>query len=153
DVIFIVSTSTEGYAAAGGWDMGLVGGILRLPFDRDSLFRVLDQVKGLVSASSRTAHIAVVIDDSAMARHVLQREMEALNFEVRTAEDGQKGLDLIREVMPDIVLTDIEMPNMTGLELCAAVANEPKISQVPIIVISSITTEAQIRSGFGSGVI
>jgi two-component system cell cycle response regulator len=153
DTTLIVSTSVEGHALSGAWDLDLVDGLLIMPFEREDLIQVLEQAKRRSLSSARHVPLAVVVDDSATARFVLQKEMEGLNFEVRTAVDGQEGLALIQEIMPDLVLTDIEMPRMNGLELCNALANDPKTSQIPIVVISSIINDAKVRGGFGSGVI
>ena len=149
----IVSTSLERADVDCLWDAELFDAVLFKPFDRDGLLQILDGQKARITAAERDKPLAAVIDDSSTARLVLQREMEGLGFEVVTAGDGLEGLELIRETMPDIVLTDIEMPHMSGLELCNELSGDRSLSHIPIMVISSVASDAQVRNGFGSGVI
>ncbi len=57
---------------------------------------------------------ALIVDDSAVIRKVARRILELLDFTVRDAEDGQKGLDLCQQEMPDVVFADVNMPGMDG---------------------------------------
>jgi two-component system KDP operon response regulator KdpE len=75
----------------------------------------------------------LVVDDEPQITRVLRTALSGSGYEVRTAEDGHAGLRLAREWQPDLVITDVSMPNMTGIELCAQLRAE---SQVPIIVLS-----------------
>jgi two-component system KDP operon response regulator KdpE len=75
----------------------------------------------------------LVVDDESQITRVLRTALTGSGYEVRTAEDGHAGLRLAREWQPDLVITDISMPNMTGIELCGQLRSE---SQVPIIVLS-----------------
>jgi two-component system, OmpR family, KDP operon response regulator KdpE len=75
----------------------------------------------------------LIVDDEPQITRVLRTALSGSGYEVRTAEDGHAGLRLAREWQPDLVITDVSMPNMTGIELCAQLRAE---SQVPIIVLS-----------------
>jgi two-component system, OmpR family, KDP operon response regulator KdpE len=75
----------------------------------------------------------LIVDDESQITRVLRTALTGSGYEVRTAEDGHAGLRLAREWQPDLVITDVSMPNMTGLELCGQLRAE---SQVPIIVLS-----------------
>jgi len=75
----------------------------------------------------------LVVDDESQITRVLRTALTGSGYEVRTAEDGHAGLRLAREWQPDLVITDVSMPNMTGIELCGQLRSE---SQVPIIVLS-----------------
>ncbi len=78
-------------------------------------------------------HKILIVDDEAQIVRVLRRSLIAHRYEVRTAADGQAALELFYDWHPDLVITDLSMPEMTGLELCQAIR---KISQMPIIVLS-----------------
>lgn len=80
-----------------------------------------------------TAHKILVVDDEAQIIRVLRRSLTTHRYDVRTAADGQAGLELFHDWHPDLVITDISMPEMTGLELCREIR---KTSQAPIIVLS-----------------
>lgn len=75
----------------------------------------------------------LVVDDESQITRVLRTALTGSGYEVRTAEDGHAGLRLAREWQPDLVITDVSMPNMTGIELCGQLRSE---SQIPIIVLS-----------------
>lgn len=75
----------------------------------------------------------LVVDDEAQIIRVLRRSLTAHAYEVRTAADGQAASELFHDWHPDLVITDLSMPEMTGLELCKAIR---KTSKTPIIVLS-----------------
>lgn len=75
----------------------------------------------------------LVVDDEAQIIRVLRRSLSAHRYEVRTAADGQAGLELFHDWHPDLVITDLSMPEMSGLELCREIR---KTSPAPIIVLS-----------------
>lgn len=78
-------------------------------------------------------HKILVVDDEAQIIRVLRRSLTTHRYEVRTASDGQAALELFHDWHPDLVITDLSMPEMSGLELCRAIR---KTSQAPIIVLS-----------------
>jgi two-component system KDP operon response regulator KdpE len=77
-------------------------------------------------------HILVVDDESQIAR-VLRTTLNAQGYEIRVANDGETALEILKDFTPDLVITDLMMPNMNGIELCRRLR---KISQVPILVLS-----------------
>jgi len=80
-----------------------------------------------------TARI-IVVDDDAQLTRVLRTGLKSRGYEVRTAPDGMLALETFNEWKPDLVITDIAMPVMDGLELCRQLR---AVSQVPIIVLSA----------------
>lgn len=75
----------------------------------------------------------LVIDDEFQITRVLKRSLGAHRYDVRTAADGESGLDTFSDFHPDLVITDLSMPGMTGIEVCKAIR---KTSEAPIIVLS-----------------
>jgi two-component system, OmpR family, KDP operon response regulator KdpE len=75
----------------------------------------------------------LVVDDEPQITRVLRRSLSAHRYDVRTAADGESGLDTFRDFHPDLVITDLQMPELDGLELCREIR---KISKIPIIVLS-----------------
>jgi len=75
----------------------------------------------------------LVVDDELPITRVLRQGLLSDNYQVRIAADGEGGLETFRDFHPDLVITDLQMPEMGGLELCREIR---KISQVPIIVLS-----------------
>ena len=75
----------------------------------------------------------LIVDDEPQITRILRRTLSAHHYDVRTAADGTAGLDTFRDFHPDLVITDLQMPEMGGLALCGELR---KIATVPIIVLS-----------------
>ena len=75
----------------------------------------------------------LVVDDEAQITRVLRRGLESAGFQVRIAGDGRSGLESFRSWLPDLVITDLSMPGLDGLDLCARIR---QISEVPVLVLS-----------------
>jgi two-component system KDP operon response regulator KdpE len=76
----------------------------------------------------------LVVDDEPQLTRVLRTGLKSHGYDVRTAADGLSGLETFNDWHPDLVITDLAMPNMNGLELCRKVRG---VSPVPIIVLSA----------------
>jgi len=79
------------------------------------------------------ARNVLVVDDEPQITRVLRTTLSGHGYAVRTAGDGDEALEVIRGWRPDVVITDLTMPNMAGIELCQRIRAK---SQVPIIVLS-----------------
>ncbi len=75
----------------------------------------------------------LVVDDEAQITRVLRHSLTAHRYDVRTAADGLSALDTFRDWHPDLIITDLQMPEMNGIELCREIR---KTSKLPIIVLS-----------------
>src|SRR5215470_1859244 len=75
----------------------------------------------------------LVVDDETQITRVLKTTLQSQGYEVKTAADGESALNLAVDWIPDLIVTDLSMPRMTGIELCRTVRDR---SQVPIIVLS-----------------
>jgi len=80
---------------------------------------------------------ALVVDDSITVRRVTQRLLERNGMRVLTARDGMDAVALLQDNVPDVILLDIEMPRMDGYEVAAHVRNDPRLKDVPIIMVTS----------------
>jgi two-component system KDP operon response regulator KdpE len=75
----------------------------------------------------------LVVDDEPQITRVLRTSLTAQGYEIRVANDGETALEIVKDFAPDVVITDLAMPNMNGIELCRQLR---KVSQVPILVLS-----------------
>jgi len=81
--------------------------------------------------------LAMVVDDSITVRRVMERFLQRSGMRVVTAKDGLDAISALSENKPDIILLDIEMPRMDGYEFATHVRNDERVSDVPIIMITS----------------
>ena len=81
--------------------------------------------------------LAMVVDDSITVRRVMERFLDRNGMRVVTAKDGIDAISVLQDEKPDIILLDIEMPNMDGYEFATHVRNDERVSDVPIIMITS----------------
>jgi CheY-like chemotaxis protein len=78
----------------------------------------------------------LVADDEPDLRIILARILARAGHTITTAADGRAALDQARAEHPDLIVTDHDMPHMTGLELCAAIHNDPDLRRTPIVILS-----------------
>ncbi|HYM75418.1 MAG TPA: response regulator [Candidatus Dormibacteraeota bacterium] len=83
------------------------------------------------------AKVALVVDDSMLIRYSICRFLEARGFTVEAATNGSEALEVLDRVHPDLIVTDMRMPKMSGTELIAALKSKPETAGVPIIVVTS----------------
>jgi two-component system, cell cycle response regulator DivK len=95
---------------------------------------------------------AAVIEDNENNRYLLTLLLEHAGFEVVVALDGKSGIDMARREAPDVILLDIQMPDMDGYEVAAVIKSDPVLSRIPIIGVSSFAMpgdrDKAMRSGF-----
>ncbi|MAT65186.1 MAG: histidine kinase, partial [Gammaproteobacteria bacterium] len=99
----------------------------------------------------RALHV-MVVDDSITVRKVTTRLLERNEMEVSTAKDGVDAVARLQEHIPDVMLLDIEMPRMDGFELATHIRNEPRLKDIPIIMITSRTGEKHRQRAMDIGV-
>jgi len=80
--------------------------------------------------------VALVVDDSMLVRYTVSRFLEDRGFTVEAATNGKEALEILARVHPDLIVTDMQMPRMTGSELITALKSKPETSNVPIIVVT-----------------
>lgn len=100
---------------------------------------------------SPRARRILVVDDSLATRELERSILETAGYEVQTARDGADALQICRQNQFDLVLTDVEMPNMDGFRLTAALNSDERLRDIPVIVVSSRDSEEDKRRGLQAG--
>ncbi len=95
---------------------------------------------------------ALVVDDSLSARRSLADFVRDMGYEVHTARDGLEAIEVMQSKTPDLLLVDLEMPRMNGLELASHVRASAETSSTPIIMITSRSTEKHRKQAKAAGV-
>ena len=79
----------------------------------------------------------LLVEDEEIMVSLLQRKLTKEGYEVSIARDGEEGLKLMREIKPDLVLLDIVMPRMGGLEVMEEMQKDQELKNIPVIVVSN----------------
>ena len=95
--------------------------------------------------------VILVIDDSALDRKLISKVLERKNFEVHSAASGEEGISMIKDVKPDLILLDIMMEGMDGLETCQHLKEMPECKNVAIIFMTGKTDSDTILQAFSEG--
>jgi two-component system, OmpR family, alkaline phosphatase synthesis response regulator PhoP len=79
----------------------------------------------------------IVADDEAHIRHIVSMKLKNAGFEVMTAADGEEALELCAAEKPDMLITDFQMPYMSGLELCMALRQNEQTRYIPALMLTA----------------
>lgn len=85
----------------------------------------------------RDKPLILVVDDETHILHVVSLKLTRAGYEVITAEDGEEALELALEQKPDVVITDFQMPIMTGLDLCIQMRQHEETAKTPALMLTA----------------
>ncbi len=110
------------------------------------------------SGAGRVRHVQpatkrslLIVEDSMTTRTLLRNIMIGAGYEVETAVDGADGWAKVQQRHYDCVVSDIEMPNMNGWDLCARVKRESRLAEIPFVLITSLSKDEERRRGLELG--
>ena len=93
----------------------------------------------------------LIVEDSAIQAESLRRILVAEGYSVSVAKDGAEGLTKAREIKPDLVVSDIQMPAMDGFELCRSIKSDEIIKNIPVILLTQLSDPTHVIKSFESG--
>lgn len=93
----------------------------------------------------------LIIDDEPDILEMLVLRLEANNYEVISATDGQKGLDKARTENPDLIILDLMLPKIDGYKVCRMIKFDEKYKKIPVILFTARSQEADIKLGLEVG--
>jgi signal transduction histidine kinase/DNA-binding response OmpR family regulator/CHASE3 domain sensor protein len=112
----------------------------------------LDAISGVCERSTATGKQRIlVVDDSAINRSVLRAMLESAGFEVAEAERARDGIRMAQEVPPMVILMDIRMPDMNGLDATRALREDPRTGATPVIAVSAQAMTGDRELAFEAG--
>jgi response regulator RpfG family c-di-GMP phosphodiesterase len=89
--------------------------------------------------------LVLVVDDSSTIRRLVGEALEEAGFQVTAAENGKQAMKMIEGRRPDLIISDIDMPEMNGIELCKAVHRDPILAAIPFVIMSSNNDRSIMR--------
>jgi two-component system sensor histidine kinase and response regulator WspE len=130
-----------------------------LILDVEDLIRTADRLSGLAQRPKRRTSLTtqrkipriLVVDDSLTVREVERKLLENGGYEVAVAVDGVDGWNQLIEQSFDLVVTDVDMPRMNGIELVTRIRAEPRLEELPVIIVSYKDREEDRQKGMQAG--
>jgi two-component system alkaline phosphatase synthesis response regulator PhoP len=95
--------------------------------------------------------IILVVDDNQENLELLQAYLEDMDCQTVPASDGLQAMEIVADSAPDLILLDVMMPKMSGFEVCKRIKNDPKTSDIPIIMVTALNEFGDIEHGIDSG--
>lgn len=93
----------------------------------------------------------LIAEDDPDIRELLSFRLAAAGHAVTAVEDGPLALDAAAEAAPDLVLLDVMMPGLSGIDVCRALRARPETSGLPVILLTARSQEADVQAGFRAG--
>jgi DNA-binding response OmpR family regulator len=93
----------------------------------------------------------LVVDDDPDIRELVAFKLEQLGHTVVQERDGESGLAAAQQTAPDLILLDVMMPKLTGIEVCRKLREDTGTATVPVILITAKAQEADVERGFAAG--
>jgi two-component system chemotaxis sensor kinase CheA len=154
----IKETGLQGAAAgltAGAvpMDDGTVAVVLNVPalFERASQVRPAPALLPAVQEKRSRKSRILVVDDSLTTRSLEKSILEANGYEVKLAVDGLEAYEQLRIELPDLVISDVSMPRMTGFQLVEQMKKNDKMKNIPFILVTSLDSPEEQQLGLSLG--
>jgi len=132
--ILIVSDLNSDHDMSRGFDAGASGYLSKNEINTNLANLVKETIE---NSKFRHARTIEVVDDSSSIRQIVGDGLLQMGFEVFTAENGRVGFELAKSAHPDLILSDIDMPEMNGFEFCKAINADEHLSNIPFVVMST----------------
>ena len=93
----------------------------------------------------------LIVEDDLFIRELYDRQLSLEGYQVTTAEDGEIGLAKITESIPDLLLLDIMLPKVSGLDLLRTIKAKDETKNIPVILLTNLGQDPVIKEGFNLG--
>ena len=95
--------------------------------------------------------LIMLVEDDEFLAELYATKLKLENYEVILATDGEKGLKMIKEKKPDLILLDIILPKMDGFEILKAIKNEKELKDIPVILLTNLSQKDEVKKGLDLG--
>lgn len=95
----------------------------------------------------------LLVEDEKSIQTLVTYNLEKLNYKVVVKDSAEEAIDYLKqtEVIPDIIITDVLLPGMNGINFCRLVKNDPKTSEIPVVILSSVDFDFYRQGAENSG--
>jgi response regulator RpfG family c-di-GMP phosphodiesterase len=127
-------------------DLGFQAGASAYLSKRDARQFLYDTIEKTLSKSTfQRKRLIMVVEDSRTVCQLVEEGLAQAGFQVVTAQHGKEALERLNEKHPDLILSDLDMPEMDGFALCEAIQNDPKLASIPFMVMSTISGRGHMK--------
>lgn len=95
----------------------------------------------------------LIIEDDKFLRELISQKLLREGYDIIEAVDGEKGIEEVKKEKPNLILLDLILPGIDGFEILAKIKADPKISKIPIIILSNLGQKADIQKGLEMGAV
>ncbi|MBD2013543.1 response regulator [Microcoleus sp. FACHB-53] len=113
--------------------------------------QAMEAISQLLQQSSKTEAKLLLVDDDPQILDVVRTLLEPWGFNLTLLDDPQQFWDTLEQTAPDLLILDVEMPELSGIDLCQVVRNDPRWSELPVLFLSARTDIETIQSVFTVG--
>ena len=106
---------------------------------------------GIFGGGKRTKPLVLHVDDDNSIRVLFGDVLDEMGVDVRGAAHGQEGIDFARKNSPDLIILDVQMPGLNGFEACRLLKKDPKTSQIPILMMTSLEQIKDVEKALANG--
>jgi DNA-binding response OmpR family regulator len=150
EIIIGLPLGEENYDESEKAKSGVEAGVRLEAIDNSILAPIPNQESGKVPTTSKIHKHILIVDDNEELRYFLKQTLEKYYY-VYEAEDGNEAIEIATEKVPDIIISDVMMPGMNGIELCKLVKERFETSHIPFIILSAKDALATKIEGMESG--
>jgi CheY-like chemotaxis protein len=101
--------------------------------------------------NSTPSHRVLIVDDNQPNCELLEAHLSSIDCETEVAVDGQDALDKAVSFSPDLILLDVMMPKLSGFEVCQKIKNDPKLSNIMILMVTALNELGDIERAVEAG--
>ncbi len=116
---------------------------------RPELRELIDSMDEIAEVSKDFHHTRVlIVDDDLFAREIASDQLEERGFDVVVAESGERAIEIVTAELPDIILLDIDMPGMDGVETCRCIRELPTAEHLPIVMMTGFKDDSAVERSY-----
>jgi two-component system sensor histidine kinase ChiS len=104
-------------------------------------------------ALAKQGPVVLAVDDDASILRVVEMLLSRNGYTVRTAASGETALSMLRSLVPAVLITDVQMPGMSGYDLCSVVKRDERLQNVPVIFLTAQGSPQDYKTGHDLGAV
>lgn len=105
------------------------------------------------NALAKPGPLVLVVDDDPSILRVVEMLLSRNGYSVRTAASGEVALTMLRNIVPAVLITDVQMPGMSGYDLCSVVKSDARLQSVPVVFLTAQGTPQDYKTGHDLGAV